>query len=167
MLPKILAEIRQTNPRRIVIVGPGHWNNLEHLDKLRLPAKDRRLIVTFHYYSPFKFTHQGADWVPDSKKWLGTTWRGKKKEEALRKDFAKAAAWAKKNQRPLYLGEFGTYSAADMASRARWTRAVAREAEKHGMSWCYWEFGAGFGAYDRDTGTWRQPLLRALLNQKP
>jgi endoglucanase len=63
----------------------------------------------------------------------------------------------------VYLGEFGAYSRADMASRARWTARVVREAEARGFGWAYWEFGAGFGAYDRATGTWRQPLLDALL----
>lgn len=44
--------------------------------------------------------------------------------------FAKVAAWSEKNNRPLYLGEFGAYQAADMPSRVRWTDYVARAAEK-------------------------------------
>jgi endoglucanase len=168
LIPKLIEAIRATNPKRMVIVGPAEWNGLRALDKLRLPEKDRNLIVTFHYYSPFHFTHQGAEWVTDSKKWKGTTWTGTAKEvEELSKDFSKAAAWAKKNDRPLFLGEFGSYSAADMDSRARWTRAVAREAEKHGFSWSYWEFGAGFGAYDPAAKAWREPLLKALLEKTP
>jgi endoglucanase len=168
MIPKLLDVVRASNPKRTVIVGPAQWNGLGGLDKLRLPEKDRDLIVTFHYYSPFKFTHQGAEWVKESKAWKGTTWAGTAKEtEELSKDFAKAAAWAKKNDRPLFLGEFGSYHVADMESRARWTRAVAREAEKHGFSWTYWEFGAGFGAYDPKTKAWHEPLLKALLDQKP
>jgi endoglucanase len=164
MVPSLLGVIRATNPDRAVIIGPGHWNNLQHLDKLDLPARDRRLIVTFHYYSPFEFTHQGASWVAGSNKWKGKSWTGTpREEEALRKDFEKAAAWSKKNGRPIYLGEFGAYSAAAMDSRARWTRAVVREAERRGFSWCYWEFGSGFGVYDPAASAWRQPLLRALL----
>jgi len=84
----------------------------------------------------------------------------------LRKDFDHAAAWAKKQQRPLFLGEFGAYHVADMASRACWTRAVAREAEARGFSWAYWEFGAGFGAYDREKGKWHPALLDALVEKK-
>jgi endoglucanase len=38
-----------------------------------------------------------------------------------------------------------------------------REAEKRGFSWAYWEFGSGFGAYDREKKEWRQPLLKALM----
>ena len=71
--------------------------------------------------------------------------------------------WAKEHNRPVYLGEFGAYSAADLASRGHWTAAVAREAEKHGWAWAYWEFGSGFGAYERTSGTWREPLLKALI----
>jgi endoglucanase len=166
MIPPLLAVIRASNPQRIVIVGPGHWNSLQHLSKLQLPEQDRRLIVTFHYYSPFPFTHQGAPWAKGSDKWKGTTWTGTPKElDALRKDFEQAAAWGKQHGRPLYLGEFGAFSAAPMESRACWTRAVAREAERHSMSWAYWEFAAGFGAYDPAAGAWRQPLLHALLDQ--
>jgi endoglucanase len=167
LIAKVLDVIRATNPKRMVIVGPGHWNGLGSLDKLALPEKDRRLIVTFHYYSPYHFTHQGAEWARDSQKWKGTTWKGTAKEaEALAKDFAKAAAWAKKHERPVYLGEFGSYHVADMESRARWTRAVAREAEKNGFSWAYWEFGAGFGAYDPAAKAWREPLRKALLDRE-
>jgi len=164
--PRALAVVRESNPRRAVIVGPANWNSLDHLDKLRLPEDDRHLIATFHYYSPYEFTHQGADWVSGSKKWLGKTWTGMPKEqESLERDFGKVAAWAKKQRRPIYLGEFGTFQAAPMASRARWTQAVARAAEKRGFSWGYWEFGAGFGAYDRHRRAWQQPLLDALLGQ--
>jgi endoglucanase len=168
VFPQLLDVVRASNPERIVLIGPADWNKLDHFDKLSLPDRDRRLIVTFHYYSPFHFTHQGADWVKDSDQWKGTKWAGMTAErEALAKDFDKAAAWAKKNGRPLYLGEFGSYEAAEMDSRARWTRAIAREAEKRGFSWAYWEFGSGFGAYDPDAGAWRQPLLRALLDKEP
>ena len=167
MIPKVLEVVRATNPERVVIVGPGHWNGLNSLDKLTLPEKDRRLIVTFHYYNPFEFTHQGAEWARDSQKWKGKTWTGTPKEtEALAKDFDKAAVWGKKNDRPLFLGEFGAYNVADMDSRARWTRAVAREAEKNGFSWAYWEFASGFGAYDPAAKEWREPLLKALLDKE-
>ena len=81
----------------------------------------------------------------------------------LAKDFEKAAAWGKKNNRPMYLGEFGAYSAADMDSRAAWTRAIAQEAQKHGFGFAYWEFCSGFGAYDPTADAWRGPLKSALL----
>ena len=164
MIPKLLEVVRESNPKRIVIVGPGHWNNVDNLAGLALPEVDRRLIVTFHYYSPFQFTHQGAEWVEKSGAWKGRTWTGSAFEvDALRKDFAKASKWGIDNRRPVNLGEFGAYSAADMTSRAAWTGAVAREAERLGFSWDYWEFASGFGAYDKESGQWREPLKNALI----
>jgi endoglucanase len=164
VFPKVLKVIRERNPDRALIVGPGHWNSIHSLEKLSLPEDDRRLIVTFHYYEPYHFTHQGAPWDPQSAKWKGETWTGTEKQlEELHKAFEKAAAWGKKHDRPMYLGEFGSYHVADMNSRAAWTRAVVRAAERHGMAWCYWEFGAGFGVFDRDAGNWRESLKSALL----
>jgi endoglucanase len=40
---------------------------------------------------------------------------------------------------------------------------VREEAEKRGWSWAYWEFGAGFGVYDRTREAYREELLRALI----
>jgi endoglucanase len=166
MLPELLAVVRKSNPQRAVIVGPGHWNNVDRLAALALPNSDRMLIATFHYYSPFEFTHQAASWVPGSEKWKGRKWSGTPDEvAAIARDFDKAAAWAKKQDRPMYLGEFGAYSAADMDSRAAWTRAVTRQAKGRGFSSAYWEFASGFGAYDRTRTAWNEPLLRALLDR--
>ena len=164
--PQLIRAIRESNPNQMIIVGPAWWNSVDHLSKLELPEQDRRLIVTFHYYQPFKFTHQGAGWVKDSAPWRGTKWTGTAQErENLRNDFEKAAAWARENRRPLYVGEFGAYQDADMESRALWTGAVVREADRLGFSWSYWEFCYQFGAYDPVQRAWRQPLLRALLEK--
>jgi endoglucanase len=163
-IPQLLAVIRPENPHRGVIVGPARWNNVNALAELQLPADDRWLIATFHYYEPFQFTHQGASWAKGSQAWLGRKWTGAPAElKRLRDDFDKAALWGQKHNRPVFLGEFGAYSATDMQSRARWTSAVAREATERGFSVAYWEFGSGFGAYDPKAREWREPLLRALL----
>ena len=163
-IPARLDRLPWSRFHRTVIIGPGHWNNLEHLRALALPEEDRRIIATFHYYSPFQFTHQGAEWVGGSQAWKGTKWAGTEFDrQAIRTDFEKAASWAKQHDRPLFLGEFGAYSGADLDSRALWTSAVAREAERLGISWSYWEFGSGFGAYDPATDAWRGPLLKALI----
>ena len=162
-IPKVLTAVRKSNPTRPVIVGPGQWNSIGALDKLQLPD-DRNLILTVHFYDPFQFTHQGADFVKDAKKWKGRKWPQSADDETkIQKSFDQAGAWAKKHDRPVFLGEFGSYQEADMESRARWTRFVVREAEKRGFSWSYWEFCAGFGAYDPKTDMWRAPLKSALV----
>ncbi len=293
MLADVLSIVRESNPTRAVIVGPVSWNNTNKLDTLELPD-DPNLIATVHFYDPFGFTHQGAEWVTNSPP-LGATWTGgnkrlsyrwqnkstdaelsfetennteylhiefktsnaklelhsiisprnytdlaltTKEDESLiischlesekelsiqtkagieslvklqdcgaekvlrdiiiknatgeakivqieqlefraegkppispveddasdlRETLNNAQEWAQKNNRPLFLGEFGAYSKADMASRVLWTRFMREEAEKRNMSWAYWEFGAGFGIYDRATNSWRQDLLEALI----
>lgn len=163
-LSEAIAVIRASNPGRTLICGPAVWNSFTTLEQLQLPANDRNIIATFHYYNPFFFTHQGAEWVPGSDAWLGTAWnRTEAEQQAIIRDFAVAVNWAQANNRPLNLGEFGAYSKADMQSRALWTAFVARLAEQHGISWHYWEFIAGFGAYDGDQNAWRMPLLQALV----
>lgn len=163
-IPPVLRAVRSTNPTRTVIVGPPFWNGIWALPKLKLPD-DPNLILTVHYYDPFKFTHQGAPWASeDVRKLSGLKWEGSGDElKAIRASFDQAATWAKKNNRPVYLGEFGAYEKADMASRAKWTAAIVREAEERGFSWAYWEFAAGFGAYNRETQAWHIPLLKSLI----
>lgn len=57
-----LAIIRNTNPSRKVMVGPVAYNSIDNLNSLQLP-QDENLICTVHYYVPFEFTHQGAEWI--------------------------------------------------------------------------------------------------------
>lgn len=165
MAQEILAEIRKLNPHRMVVIGPIGWNAIDQLNTLDLPEDDRGIIATYHFYLPFQFTHQGASWVGEqSNDWLGTPWVGSLEERLFITDkFDAAVAWAQTENRPLFMGEFGAYSAADDNSRYRWTDFVARSAEKRGISWTYWEFGAGFGVYNRDKGEWRPLLLKALI----
>jgi endoglucanase len=166
MIPGLLTAVRKTNPTRTVIVGPAPWNGIRALEKLELPADDLNLIATVHFYDPFQFTHQGAPWVKGAEKWKGTLWSGTDVEQAaIRSALGKAANWAKKRGRPMLLGEFGAFQQADLESRARWTRFVAREAERLGFSWSYWEFCSGFGAYDSKAEKWRKELRDALLER--
>lgn len=161
---KAIPVVRASNPDRTLMIGPDHWNNVNALESLNLPQNDQNIIATFHYYLPFHFTHQGASWVEGSDEWLGETWTGTEEQKAaVLADLDKAVKWAKENNRPLFVGEFGAYSKADMDSRIAWTSFVARSCEERGISWAYWEFCSGFGVYDRGNSQWRKPLLKALI----
>ncbi len=166
IIPDLLRAVRQTNPRRLVIVGPASWNAAGYLPLLRLPQDDRRLIVTFHYYNPLHFTHQGETWLPNSEAWQGTLWGTAQERDSLREDFEKAAAWGRQHDRPLYLGEFGATRNADMNARILWTQAVVSAAERAGFSWSYWLLYQSFGIYDPATGRWDQRLLRTLTARR-
>ncbi len=158
-----LGVIRRTNPDRTVVIGPVQWNSIQKLDALSLPSDDRNIIVTVHYYSPFEFTHQGATWTNQRDK-LGVSWKATPQEQAaVRRDLDQAQAWSEKERRPIYLGEFGAYDKAEMPSRARYVGFVAREAEKRGWSWAYWQFDSDFILYDIPAGTWIEPVRDALV----
>jgi endoglucanase len=158
-----LAIIREKNPTRTVIVGPGYWNSIDHLEELELPAADRHLIVTIHYYKPMDFTHQGAVWANRKDK-LGIEWLGTEEElGVIKSDFDKAARWAKEHNRPLLLGEFGAYDKAPMESRVRYLTSVVRAAEQRGWSWAYWQFDSDFVLYDIVRDAWIEPIRRALI----
>jgi len=164
-LLEALAVVRESNPLRDVVIGPASWNAYDWVSTLDL-SNDEHLIVTFHYYLPFQFTHQGAEWAgQEAQAWLGTTWDATAAEKAeIRAHFDSVAAWAQRHNNVRFLlGEFGAYSKADMPSRARWTEFVSREAERHGFAWAYWEFAAGFGIFNPDARVLREELLKALI----
>lgn len=161
-LKETLAIMRASNPTRNVIIGPANWNGLEFLPKLVLPADDRHIIVTFHYYHPMEFTHQGAPWVPQYTR-LGVSWGSESDYALLNKEFDEVKAWSAVNDRPIFEGEFGAYETGAMADRARWTAAVRAANESRGFAWAYWQFDHDFVLYDVDRGEWVEPILHALI----
>ena len=162
LLPAALRAVREADPERPVIVSGAEAGTVAGLRDLELPP-DEHLIASVHYYEPFRFTHQGAPWEPGSDAWLGTTWGTEDDRAAVTADLEAAAAWARERGVPLYVGEFGTYDAADDASRVRWTTWVRNELERLELPWAYWDLATDFGAYDADRREWRQDLLEALL----
>jgi len=158
-----LTEIRKTNPDRKVLLGTASYGGLGGVKDLN-PPNDPNLILSIHYYNPFNFTHQGADWAGLKDKYIGTKWEDLPWERnQVISEFDYAIQWAKQKKMPLHVGEFGSYELADMESRARWTTYLARYFESQGLSWAYWEYSAGFGIYTPASATFKQPLVDALV----
>ena len=112
-----LAEIGKTNPSRTVVMGVTEYGGLigiVHLD----PPPDENIIMSIHYFDPFKFTHQGAEWVEtDADEWLGTQWHDTEIDrETVTSEFRFAKQFAQTHQLPIHIGEFGAYSKADIES---------------------------------------------------
>lgn len=165
LMKEALAKIRARNPDRVVVLEGGGWGGVGGLNGLAVPLGDPNLILSFHDYTPMRFTHQGASWVgAQSQSWLGTTWTGTFAEgEEMRKTFEQADLAGKRWGLPVLLGEYGAYSKADEASRVRWTTAMSRDAARFGFSRFYWEFKSGFGAWDEADGRWRDDLKNAIV----
>jgi endoglucanase len=164
-LAEAINVIRDSNPHRTLVIGTAPWGGFYGLEHLEIPDSDRNIIVTVHYYDPFQFTHQGAGWAGDeAEEWVGTTWEGTPGEmSTIDESFDNVLDWANQYNRPIHLGEFGAYQAAPYESRILWTNYVRKAAEQRNFSWAYWEFGAGFGAYDRENSQWRVELIEALI----
>jgi endoglucanase len=188
--------IRQTNPNRTILVGPGKWNQVSELPKLQLPDDDNNLIVTVHCYEPFQFTHQGASWVggdvqrvthiqfpgpPDKPlevdaglklsggtiDWLKRyntlpTDRNPSSPRVFRAVVEQAKEWSDYYGRPVHMGEFGAYIAADADSRARYYGTFRETMDKAGIGWATWDWKAGFRYWD-DQKSGPVPGMRAAL----
>lgn len=158
-----LAEIRKTNPDRAVLMGIAPWGGLGGVPDLVVP-EDENIIITVHYYDPFTFTHQGAEWVNNSDPWLGTKWENTTLERnEITASFAYLIQFAKSINKPIHVGEFGAYSKADLDSRVLWTNFLARWFETQGFSWAYWEWSAGFGIFNPSSNQYLTRLADALL----
>jgi hypothetical protein len=157
--------IRESNPDRYIMLGTAEWGGVNAMNRLQLPDDDH-LIFTVHYYEPFQFTHQGAEWSAGADAWCGTRWTGTQLEQhsiSGRLDYV--TAWAQKqNNVHVFLGEFGVYKKCALPEdQARWVDFIAREAEKRGFSWGYWEFNAGFGAHGPNESDGWNYLHHALI----
>ena len=161
-----LAKIREDNPDRIVLIGTPDWGGLGGLPYLQIPD-DQNIILTVHYYNPFQFTHQGAEWSSGSEAWLGTKWNDSDSErDVMKQEFAPLLAISKQQNIPVHIGEFGAYNKADETSRKKWTTYLSRYMETLNWSWAYWEFSAGFGIYNPNTKKLNQVLVDALLHNE-
>jgi len=166
-LAETLAVIRATNPTRNVIVGPANWNGLDSLPLLQLPEADRHIIVTFHYYLPMEFTHQGASWAePRITALSGVGWGTAAEYKFLADKFDTAKAWSVAHERPLFLGEFGPYDQAPADDRVKWTKAVREAAEAHGFSWAWWQWDGNFVLWDYAKPGFVEPIHNALIPTK-
>lgn len=158
-----LEVIRETHPKRMVIIGTAEYGGIGGLQKLQIPASDTCLIVTVHYYNPFEFTHQGADFAgvtATNVKWDSTA----SQIQAVKNEMEIIKTYSQNNNVPIYMGEFGAIQNADDVSRAKWAGHLRKVFEEYGYSAAYWEYSSGFGIYDAGLDCYYNSLLQALTD---
>ncbi|MDQ7018727.1 MAG: glycoside hydrolase family 5 protein [Robiginitomaculum sp.] len=160
---QLYQTVRHSNPDRWIIMGGDNWNSIDGLARFSAPP-DPQLVLTFHYYDPYKFTHQGASWFEGAPP-VGRSWGSKAEKRHLKTEFSRAAALGRAKGHQIWLGEFGATTATHIEDRARWTRAVRRAAEAAGMGWCSFDFATEFGVYSPKRQNWIWPLRHALFDQ--
>ena len=162
LIADLLNIIRAKNPDRTIIVAALNVDKPGQIDELKLPENDRNLIVAYHYYKPMAFTHQGAPWEREFANFKNVPWGSEAERQQITSDFDRISAWSKQHDRPIYLGEFGTYDKAPMWARSEYLSFITRAAEHRGWSWAYWQFDHDFAAFNSETGAWVMPVLEAL-----
>jgi len=132
------------------------------------------VIYNFHFYEPFLFTHQGANWSwyavvpirdlpypsdpenvkPTLKLISDSEIQGYIREygeerwnlDRLDQRISAAAAWGEKYRVRVICNEFGVYRlVAPKESRAQWLHDVRTLFEQHGIGWAMWDYSDSFG----------------------
>ena len=62
---KMMSVLRPLDQERYWIIGSTDYNGIDAFAHLRVIPNDKKIIYTFHFYQPYIFTHQGADWDPE------------------------------------------------------------------------------------------------------
>jgi len=136
------------------------WSLPEHV------AKDDDVVYSFHLYQPMIITHQGADWLPSLRPYLGlvyppdaanisrmTNANTAEKLASYKKDglltikheIDRAIAWRTDKHVPVVCDEFGVYDRAPPATRAAWLGEARNRLEAAKIGWTIWEYKGGFG----------------------
>ena len=160
VLEPALVEIRRTNPDRPVVWGGEFWSGIGSLDDIPLPDDDR-IIVTFHYYDPFSFTHQGAPWITPQQP-TGRIFPSGTDLADLQANIQLAQDFMTRTGKPLFLGEFGVYEGVSVADRATWYKAVHDGFEGVNVDGCVWAYTNTMYFRDPNSNGWYTQLLDAI-----
>ena len=167
MQRRLIAAIRAIDTKHWIIATP-YGCGIDNLWDLP-EYSDSKLIYTFHFYKPFLFTHQGANWDGIPLQYISTVpfpynrdtmpakpsqFEGNAEYEAYYKNYPNEAIttdrmrdkivtavnWARLRNAPLFVGEFGTLTSVPNEDRCRWYKAVCDMLAKNGIAYTTWEY---------------------------
>ncbi|MDD2792983.1 MAG: cellulase family glycosylhydrolase [Sediminibacterium sp.] len=170
---QIIQSIREAAPEHYIIAGAENWNNWYDLTLLT-PYSAKNIIYNFHFYDPFAFTHQGADWsgspydqlrqipypgTPENMAPLvaaATTqdmkfflqWYGTQRYNAdsVRDAMKKIYNWSLTHRVPVICNEFGVYKPYTPAdSRLRYLQEFRMAINQYHIGWAVWDYDESFG----------------------
>lgn len=180
--------IREREPQRMLVIGSNRWQRFETVKELELPENDPNIIVSFHYYDPFLFTHYLAGWT-DNRDYIGRVhypgqvvapedlaklpkdlsdrfadWTEQVYDkEAFKRDFSEALSVAKARGLQLYCGEYGCINSSPVPDRVRWWRDINEVFEEMGIARAVWDYKGDFGILKREWPD--RPMLDALMGR--
>lgn len=176
---RTLELMRKLDNRHTIVVTGAEWGGLDTMCAIP-PYDDNNIIYSFHFYEPFIFTHQGANWsskevenleglcfpydknrIPQLKKgvkgtWversIRTTYAKEATEEGMRSRLQKVIDFSDKNHAAVWCGEMGAYNlASPVQDRANWYKMVGGILLEDGIPFTVWGFNGGFGLFKKGT----------------
>lgn len=183
LIRRTICEIRKIAPVTKTVVGGIRWNSASTLELLDAPYDDN-VVLTFHFYDPFLFTHQGAQWIKplsditvrypgdinDYRRisgelqsydsgFSGVAEMGK---GFLEKRMLPAISIAKKYNARLYCGEYGVHFHAPVESTVNWYGDIHEIFEKHKIARAAWTYKSmSFGVCNQYGGAAEQ-IIKSL-----
>jgi endoglucanase len=94
------------------------------------------------------------------------TERNPSSPSAFRSKIKQAKEWSDYYGRPVHVGEFGCYTQADSASRARFYAEFRKALDEAGMGWALWDWKAGFRYWDEKSGQPAPGMKEALFPKR-
>lgn len=179
LLARVADSIRSWEPERTLVIGSNRWQSATTFDQLKVPANDRNIILSFHFYEPFHLTHYQASWTdlrdfegeisyPGQIVVNGTTPEEQRVYtiDTLEKMMQKPLKLADSLDLPLYCGEFGIINKVPDSLRVKWYRDVVAIFDKHNVAYANWNYKAGsFGIVDANIQP-NEPLVEILTGNR-
>jgi aryl-phospho-beta-D-glucosidase BglC (GH1 family) len=135
----VISTIRATNPKRIIIYSGNSYTGLSSMKGATIP-KDSFIMATFHSYDPWNFAGLGTG-----------TWGTTSEINAVKSMMTEASTWSKTYNIPVILGEYGTISKCDAASRSKWFYTFLEEARRNKIAPTVWSDFGDFSVYFNST----------------
>lgn len=187
LVAKVHSVIRDLEPERKVFIGSNRWQSVNTFDDLKVPENDPNIILSFHFYIPFAFTHHQASWT-GIKDYTGPVrYPGKTIEKQDLAKFSKDVqedlehhvkiytkdSLAALIQKPidiaeklnlqLYCGEFGCLPTVPREDRMQWYKDMREILESNNIAWTHWDYKGGFGVRKQDGSNIDWEFIDVLL----
>jgi endoglucanase len=150
----------KNNEKRLLVVT-GYHTDFEKTAKglymLPQDAVENKLLLSVHYYTPWTFCglDEDAEWGKVQHTW------GSKADVAKQNElFDLMEAFSKKNDIPIFVGEYNATEKRDHESRVRWVKAVTKASIDRKMIPVLWDTG---GEVSRKPPHEASPLLQEVL----
>lgn len=191
LIAKSIKTVRELEPNRPIVVGSNRWQLASSFPYFRVPDNDPNIILSYHFYSPFRFTHYRASWVGHYRNYEGPINypgllvtdeqlaavedeeiramllenQGPHDKEGMRQEMMPALEYARIHQLPLYLGEWGCLKTVDRDDLLTWYRDVGEILREENVNHAIWDYQGSFSIKDFESGKVDTELVQAIMGQ--